>query len=350
METEKNYKEASDEFEKILSFSDAKDHFCECQYLRGELLIREKKYVEAKSCFDNLKEYSYKDCNVRSIECQQLYDTQLLLQKVKTIATVAAEILLVGGIIAAIFGIGNWMEKLQKEEEEKARQEIADNINMVKVEAGRFDMEKTTWSDGNKIHVTLTKDYWIGKYEVTQIQYEAVMGNNPSEFKGDNRPVERVSWHDAKAFCDKLNELYRDKLPAGYRFDLPTEAQWEFAARGGNKSKGYKYSGSNDIAKVAWYWDNSGRYTHDVGQKQPNELGLYDMSGNVEEWCRDWSDSYSGYAVTDPTGPQKGSCRVERGGSWNYDAVYCRVEHRSDSNPGSRSNSYGFRLALVPID
>ena len=334
LETEKNYKEASDEFEKILSFSDAKDHFCECQYLRGEQLIREKKYVEAKSCFDNLKEYSYKDCNMRSIECQQLYDTQLLLQKVKTIATVAAEILLVGIII---FATGIYMKNERQKHEYK---KIADN--MVKVEAGRFLRD-----DGKG--VTLTKDYWIGKYEVTQKQYEAVMGNNPSEFKGDNRPVECVSWHDAKAFCDKLNELYKDKLPAGYRFDLPTEAQWEFAARGGNKSKGYKYSGSNDVDDIAWYNDNSGK-THDVGQKRPNELGLYDMSGNVVEWCRDWYDSYSGYAVTDPTGPGSGSYRVLRGGSWNHGAVFFRVEHRSDTSPDDRGSRIGFRLALVPID
>ena len=342
LETEKNYKEARDEFEKILSFSDAKDHFCECQYLRGEQLIREKKYVEAKSCFDNLKEYSYKDCNVRSIECQH----QLLLQKVKKIASVAVAFLLVGGIIAAIFGIGNWMEKKRLAQ---AREEIMDN--MVKVEAGSFMMGSSEYYDATPHRVTLTKDYWIGKYEVTQKQYEAVMGNNPSEFKGDNRPVENVSWNDAKAFCDKLNELYRDKLPAGYRFDLPTEAQWEFAARGGNKSKGYEYSGSNDIAKVAWYWDNSGDQTHDVGQKRPNELGLYDMSGNVDEWCRDWyGGKYREDAVTDPTGPESGSIRVLRGGSWSDFAGGCRVAYRSCYNPAYRNGYVGFRLALVPID
>ncbi len=242
--------------------------------------------------------------------------------------------LLVGIIIFAMIYIKN---ERQKHEYKK----IADN--MVKVEAGRFLRD-----DGKG--VTLTKDYWIGKYEVTQKQYEAVMGNNPSEFKGDNRPVEYVSWHDAKAFCDKLNELYRDKLPAGYRFDLPTEAQWEFAARGGNKSKGYKYSGSDDIGDVAWYLGNSNLH-HDVGQKRPNELGLYDMTGNVWEWCRDWyDDSYSGYAVTDPTGPQKGSNRVLRGGSWYYSADYCRVAYRDSGHPISRNYSNGFRLALVPID
>ena len=418
LETEKNYKEARDEFEKILSFSDAKDHFCECQYLRGELLIREKKYVEAKSCFDNLKEYSYKDCNVRSIECQQLYDTQLLLQKVKKIATVAAAFLLVGGIIAAIFGIGNWMEKLQKEEEEKARQEAAEkarqerlaaeekarleriaaekarkehfenrynNImnNMVEVKAGSFKRGSSQYKDTHT--VILTKDYWIGKYEVTQSLYTDVMGENPSNFRsygyGADRPVECVSWNDAKTFCDKLNELYRDKLPAGYRFDLPTEAQWEFAARGGNKSKGYKYSGSNHIDDVAWYSgsDRKSRYlkstsTSDVGKLKPNELGLYDMSGNVWEWCRDsyysFSD-YSGKTVTDPEGSASSSYyyrsrsddRIYRGGSWeSRDYGYnqgCQILDRNgESSPENRGvwelnkkgSTLGFRLALVPID
>ena len=201
-----------------------------------------------------------------------------------------------------------------------------------------------------KLSITLTKAYWIGKYEVTQKQYEAVMGDNPSEFKGDNRPVECVSWNDAKTFCDKLNKYCKDKLPAGYRFDLPTEAQWAFAARGGNKSKGYKYSGSDDIGDVTWYWDNSGRESHDVGQKRPNELGLYDMSGNVLEWCRDWYGDYRGGAVTDPTGPQKGSNRVVRGGSWGSGADYCRVAFRYGGDPDYQNHDRGFRLALVPID
>ena len=195
--------------------------------------------------------------------------------------------------------------------------------------------------------VSLTKDFYIGKYEVTQAQWKAVMGNNPSYHDGANRPVEKVSWNDAMAFCKKLNES--GKAPKGWKFTLPTAAQWEFAARGGNRSKGHEYSGSNDINEVAWYDDNSDNQTHPVGEKKPNELGLYDMSGNVWEWCLDWSGSYSRGAVTDPQGPQSGSLRVMRGGSWDDFALYCKVVYRRNGFPDDRSCVYGFRLALVPV-
>ena len=175
------------------------------------------------------------------------------------------------------------------------------------------------------------KNYYIGKYEVTQAQWKAVMGNNPARFKGADRPVEQVSWNDAMEFCEKLN--YLELAPAGYKFSLPTEAQWEYGARGGNKSKGYEYSGSNDLKEVAWYVGNSGSQTYDVGGKKPNELGLYDMSGNVWEWCLD----------------ADGSPRVLRGGSWLNRAYDCRVASRRHRDPDSRSFSYGFRLALVPV-
>ena len=192
------------------------------------------------------------------------------------------------------------------------------------------------------------KDYYIGKYEVTQAQWRAVMGNNPAHFKGADCPVENVNWHDAMEFCKKLNDY--GYAPRGYKFSLPTEAQWEYAARGGNKSKGYEYSGSNDINEVAWNGDNSGDKPHDVGTKKPNELGLYDMSGNVWEWCLDWYDGYGDEKeVTDPQGPQSGSHRVIRGGSWRHYANYCRVARRNYDDPDYRDNCYGFRLALVPV-
>ena len=225
---------------------------------------------------------------------------------------------------------------------EAPKQMVRAMINsFVKVEPGTFKREEQ--------QVTLTKPFYIGKYEVTQAQWRAVMGNNPAEYKGADRPVEEVSWNDAMAFCEKLNDY--GYAPRGYKFTLPTEAQWEYAARGGNKSKGYEYSGSNDLNEVAWYSDNSYREKHhDVGTKTPNELGLYDMSGNVWEWCLDW---YGGYGdekeVTDPTGPQDGSSRVIRGGSWRYDADYCRVAYRYFSNPDDRDGISGFRLALVPV-
>ena len=174
------------------------------------------------------------------------------------------------------------------------------------------------------------KNYYIAKYEVTQAQWRAVMGNNPAKYKGADRPVEQVSWNDAMEFCKKLNDM--GLAPAGYQFSLPTDAQWEYAARGGNKSKGYEYSGSNDIKEVAWYDDNSDA-THDVGTKKPNELGLYDMSGNVWEWCLD----------------ARGSHRVLRGGGWSNYADRCRVAFRHDLNPDYRSYVFGFRLALVPV-
>ena len=175
-------------------------------------------------------------------------------------------------------------------------------------------------------------NYYIGKYEVTQAQWKAVMGNNPADFKGADRPVECVSWHKAMQFCEKLN--YLELAPAGYEFSLPTVVQWKYAARGGNKNKGYEYSGSNDIEEVAWYGKNSGGQTHPVGEKKPNELGLYDMSGNVWEWCLD----------------AFGSDRIGCGGGWSSDAEFCHVARRLHfSDPGKRYYAGGFRLVLVPV-
>ena len=182
--------------------------------------------------------------------------------------------------------------------------------------------------------VTLTKDFYISKYPVTRAQYRAAMGTNPSDFKGDNLPVENVSWDEAVAFCKKV----------GGR--LPTEAEWEFAARGGNKSNGYIYSGSNNLDEVGWYSGNSGSVTHPVGQKAPNELGIYDMSGNVWEWCSDWYGSYPNGSVSDPTGPSSGSSRVFRGGSWYYASRYCRVAYRHNASPSYRHDRLGLRVAF----
>ena len=219
-------------------------------------------------------------------------------------------------------------------------------FEMVKVEGGTFTMGATSEqgsdadSDEKPAHSVTLSDYYIGKYEVTQAQWKAVMGNNPSYFKGDNLPVEEVSWDDCQTFVTKLNQL------TGKKFRLQTEAEWEYAARGGNKSKGYKYSGSNDIGRVAWYSDNSGSTTHPVGTKQANELGLYDMSGNVWEWCQDWYGNYSSLSQTNPTGPTSGSFRVLRGGGWNYGATSCRVSYRAYYSPTYGYYYIGFRLAL----
>ncbi len=220
------------------------------------------------------------------------------------------------------------------------------SIDMVRVEAGTFKMGatpemKNPWKDEKPAHqVTLTNDYYIGKYEVTQALWQAVMGNNPSDFKGDNLPVESVSWDDCQEFISKLNRI------TGKTFRLPTEAEWEYAARGGNKSRGYQYSGSNNLSDVAWYSDNSGKITHAVGTKQPNELGIYDMSGNVWEWCQDWYGKYSSSSQINPTGANGGSCRMCRGGGWVISARSCRSSCRYYYSPDSRIRFLGLRLAL----
>ena len=220
---------------------------------------------------------------------------------------------------------------------------------MVRVEAGTFTMGATPEmknpnDDEKPTHrVTLTNDYYMGKYEVTQALWKAVMGNNPSKFKGDNLPVENVSWYDCQEFISKLNRI------TGKTFRLPTEAEWEYAARGGNKSRGYQYSGSNNLSDVAWYKDNGGSKTHAVGTKQPNELGIYDMSGNVYEWCQDRYGAYSTSSQVNPIGADiEPSNRVIRGGSWDYYARICRSSDRGINVPDNRSRwaDQGLRLVL----
>lgn len=218
-------------------------------------------------------------------------------------------------------------------------------FEMVNVPGGTFTMGATAeqgddaYDREKPAHSVTLSGYYIGKYEVTQAQWKAIMGNNPSWFKGDNLPVEWVSWNDCQEFIRKLNQL------TGKKFSLPTEAQWEYAARGG-KSGGTKYSGSDNIGNVAWYWDNDDRKTHPVGEKSPNDLGLYDMSGNVSEWCQDWGGDYSSYSQTNPTGPESGSGRVFRGGSLGSYARFCRVSNRSSIAPDRRFFNFGFRLCL----
>ena len=214
---------------------------------------------------------------------------------------------------------------------------------MVYVSGDTFQMGSTdsdAYNNEKNVHSVTLNSYRIGKYEVTQKLWEAVMGSNPSYFKGPKRPVENVSWKDCDDFIKELDSL------TGQNFRLPTEAEWEYAARGGKNKNSYKYSGSNDLADVAWYGDNSSSETHDVGQKSPNSLGLYDMSGNVWEWCYDWYGAYPSSSQINPKGPSSGSYRVLRGGCWNGDARYCRVSIRNFNTPSNRSSSYGFRLCL----
>ena len=221
-------------------------------------------------------------------------------------------------------------------------------FKMIAVEGGTFMMGATA-EQGNMAEddekpahqVTLTS-YLIGQTQVTQELWMAVMGKNPSNFSKDKkRPVDTVSWEECQIFIQKLNQL------TGEHFRLPTEAEWEFAARGGNRSRGYTYTGSNNLDDVAWYCENSGWIkTHPVATKKPNELGLYDMSGNVLEWCQDWYGKYSSEAQSNPTGPAEGSYRVLRGGSCRSYARYCRVSLRDRSTPGYRHYIFGLRLAL----
>ena len=225
-------------------------------------------------------------------------------------------------------------------------------LELVKIEAGTFTMGERDGendSDEKEHRVTLTRDFYLGKTEVTQAQWKAVMGNNPSYFKGDDLPVEKVSWNDAMEFCKKLNEM--GKAPSGWKFTLPTEAQWEYAARGGRNSRGYKYSGSDNPDEVAWYNRNSGNEAHPVARKKANELGLFDMSGNVWEWCLDdWNDDSSkARPEFTRSNYRSGSDRVNRGGGWGNRASGCRSASRSYDAPGNRLSGLGFRLALVQV-
>lgn len=219
---------------------------------------------------------------------------------------------------------------------------------MVHVEGGTFWMGCASSEQGTNCypyeipaHTVTVSSYYMGKFEVTQAQWKAVMGasDNPSAFKGDNLPVENVSWDDIQTFLQKLNDL------TGKNYRLPTEAEWEYAARGGRNSEGSKYSGSNDAGTVAWYADNSGNKSHPVGSKATNELGIHDMSGNVWEWVKDWYEDYSSRPQTNPQGPNSGEYRVGRGGSWSKEAFHTQVARRNGGLPSNRATDLGFRIA-----
>lgn len=243
----------------------------------------------------------------------------------------------------------------------KSSKRSSTGIDLILVEAGTFKMGSNDGeSDEKPVHsVTISKDFYIGKYEVTQKQWKAVMDSNPSHFEGDNLPVEKVSWYDAVEFCNKLSQkeglsLYyiisgkkvtTNIKSNGYR--LPTEAQWEYAAKGGNKSRSYKYAGSNSVDNVAWYSKTTkNKVTKPVGIKQANELGIYDMSGNVYEWCWDKKGSYNSSSQTNPEGNSTGSTRIRRGGSWYGGASYTETTNRRYGYPGDKRYYLGFRLVL----
>jgi formylglycine-generating enzyme required for sulfatase activity len=235
---------------------------------------------------------------------------------------------------------------------------------MVFVQGGTFQMGSNLESkDERPLHSVTLSDFYIGKYEITQAQWMALMGENPSKFVGcDDCPVEQVSWSDVQSFISKLNKQ------TGKRYRLPTEAEWEYAAGGGSQSQGsidignndigtyewyqsneghkYTYSGSNNIGEVAWFSGNSGNTTHVVGALQPNELGIYDMTGNVGEWCSDWDGAYNSQHATNPNGAFDGWRRICRGGSWGHDAIYCHTRYRYCNPPHFSLIVLGFRLVL----
>ena len=217
------------------------------------------------------------------------------------------------------------------------------NFKMVAVEGGTFQMGQTSEQDhsydAKPVHSVTLSNYAISETEVTQGLWKAVMGNNPSHFKGDNKPVESVSWNECQEFIRKLNSL------TGRRFRLPTEAEWEFAARGGKNSLGFRYAGGDDLRKVGIYEESVGDETYPVKSKLPNELGLYDMSGNVSEWCADWYGQYPPYSQTNPTGPSFGSHRIHRGGDWLTDLSDCNISERGCTTPSNSGKYIGFRLA-----
>jgi len=229
---------------------------------------------------------------------------------------------------------------------------------LILVEGGTFMMGSMNDADkGKPVHQVTVQRFYIGKYEVTQKEWTGVMGSNPSHYKGDNLPVEMISWHDAIEYCNKrsvkegLTPAYTvsgqnvtwNKNADGYR--LPTEAEWEYAARGGNNgSTEFMYSGSNTVDDVAWYGENSGNKTHEVGQKKPNGLGLYDMSGNVWEWCWDLHEGYPSEPHTDPSGAITGSNRILRGGPYYDGATQQHVAYRGAREPSYLYNSIGLRI------
>ena len=239
--------------------------------------------------------------------------------------------------------------------------EITNSIGMklLLIPKGTFMMGSPESEQGRNVdetqhEVTISKDYYLGVYEITQAQYEKVMGKNPSLFQGAivgnenaDLPVDNVSWDDVVEFCKKLSDLPEEKK-AGRMYRLPTEAEWEYACRAGSKTASSFDDEEGLLPEYGWFSRNSSRRTHTVGLLEPNAWGLHDMHGNVWEWCSDWYEEYPKGAVSDPTGPKEGSDRVIRGGSWDYEAAHCRSANRNGRDPSFRFDYYGFRVALSP--
>ena len=276
------------------------------------------------------------------VDLISLIDLIILIAGKKGLKTLGSLLLNIGITAGATILFMNNMQSIKNEEI------IVNGVSfkMIWIQGGTFTMGATAEllneadRDEKPAHRVTLSSFCIGQTEVTQELWEAVMGSNPSTYEGTKHPVDCVSWEDCQEFINKLNTL------TGKNFRLPTEAEWEYAARGGNKGHGYKYSGSNNIDDVAWYvGNNNSLNTHDVASKYPNELGLYDMSGNVDELCQDWYDEnyYGTSPSSNPTGPTSGDFRVVRGG-WHIEN--CRVTWRGDVETFFSTQFMGFRLAL----
>jgi formylglycine-generating enzyme required for sulfatase activity len=233
-------------------------------------------------------------------------------------------------------------EHIKEDTKVEMPKQKVDYFEMVYIQAGTFKMGNDTGEKMDKpAHDVELDEFWISKFEVTQAQWKDIMGENPSSFQGcEQCPVENVSYEDIQLFITKINEK------TGYTHRLPTEAEWEYAARGANLGKGFKFSGSNTINEVGWYWDVAGQKTHPVGQKKPNELGIFDMTGNVAEWCSDWYEDnyYTQSPKKNPKGIESGVLKAVRGGSWEMDSKRSIVWHRNNNIPISRNEAIGFRL------
>ena len=399
----KNYQEALDKFKSISDYKDSSSKILECESLMKQSiydlalnLIKNKNYQEAIKKFNTIVDY--KDSAKKILECensikQSVYDSAVAFMSVKKYQEAINKFKSIDGFkdsankihecengllqlayesandllnknkfeeaIKAFESIINYKDSKQKIKECEKRQlehfVKTFDIKMVLCPAGSFMMGDPKGINYDRQHkVFLSKSFAIGKYEITQIQYKTIMGENPSKFEGDSNPVENVSWKDAKEFCNKLNAIYADKLPKGYKFNLPTEAQWEYACRAGTTTKYCNGDSDDKLGEVAWYSYNSGYKTHPVGQKKPNAWGIHDMHGNILELCRDrYEKNYPSDDVIDPVLPYNSAINdtfyiVKRGGDCDCESVrVCRSAYRE--RDAYKLKYLGFRLALVPI-
>ncbi len=328
-------------------------------------LNQEKKNSETDDSMQTATSIKLVSSNSKLNDDKNLKKNKILKKKTKKLNKELTKYLYL--IFLGIISVGTiyyfGMKYVNKEPKLIKIEGLSEDSTMVFVQGGTFQMGSNNMGhDERPVHSVTIDDFYINKYEVTQAEYQGLIGENPSYHKGDYYPVEQLSWFDAVEFCNKKSK--REGLTPCYtgsgsnivcNFDangyrLPTEAEWEYAARGGNKSEGYQYSGSDQIEIVAWYVSNSDDKTSPVGQKMSNELGIYDMSGNVWEWCWDWYDSgyYSGSNDDNPTGPSHQSCRILRSGCWSFSSEGCRVSNRGYYSPIRSDFDIGFRLARKP--